>query len=86
MAKKEIGILINPHTGAEHEYTLAHAWAIMDMQRNGGWTWKGEAPPRPGEVLAKAKTTKKGKNANRSGTATATVKGTQAADEDCGCH
>ena len=51
MADKK-GILINPHTGAEHEYTLAHAWAIMDMQRNGGWQWKGTPPPRPATAQA----------------------------------
>ena len=60
---------------AIHVFVLplaAHAARLMALPNNGGWKYK--------------KQPKKGKNANRSGTTTAEVKGTQAADEDCGCH
>jgi len=64
-------ILIHPN-GKEQEFDAAHAARLMALPNNGGWKYK--------------KQPKKGKNANRSGTTTAEVKGTQAADEDCGCH
>lgn len=83
---KDVGILINPHTGSEHEYSLAHAWAIMDMRNNGGWTWKGEAPNRPGQVAVTKTTKKKGNNANNSGSTAGKAESAAQPEEDCGCH
>lgn len=52
MAGQETAILTNPHTGAEHEFSAGHAWAIMLLPNNGGWEWKGEPPPCPPELQA----------------------------------
>lgn len=82
---KETGILINPHTGKEYEYDLAHAWAIMDMQNNGGWAWKGKPPLRPGQAAMKTKK-KKGTNAGNSPAITGEATSAAQPEEDCGCH
>ena len=81
MAGAKTTILINPHTGAEHEFEAGHAARIMARQDSGGWTYK--------EALAEPEatgTTKKGKNAATSRSTAGKAGTATQPDEDCGCH
>lgn len=71
--KKEITILVNPHTGAEHEFEAAHAARIMARADAGGWEYKEEPKKKTAKDAGKRRSTK------------AAATEAQAPEGDCGC-